>query len=58
MIDSTSLPKNFLAHDIVTAQDRSSINSAADKWWNNMLAVIKLRQKGTTTVSKLPRGVL
>ncbi len=30
---------------------------AADKWWSNMLAVIKLRQKGTTKVSRLPSGV-
>ena len=56
MVDSTS-PKNFLAHDIVTAQDHSRTNSAADKWWSNILAVVKLRQKGTTIVSKLPSGV-
>ncbi len=37
--------------------NRSHTNSPADKWWSNMLAVVKLRQKGTTMVSKLPRGV-
>ncbi len=44
-------------HDSVTAQDRIRTNSTADLWWSNMLAVIKLRQKGTTKVSKLPSGV-
>ncbi len=47
----------MLTQDIVMHENRSHINSAADKWWNNMLAVVKLRQKGTTMVSKLPRGV-
>ena len=57
MVDSTST-QNLINQDIVTTeQDHSCINSAADKWWSNMLAVIKLRQKGTTKLSKLPRGV-
>ena len=56
MVDSTTT-QNLVNQDIVTAQDRSRINSVAEIWWSNMLAVIKLRQKGTTMVSKLPRGV-
>ncbi len=56
MVDTTS-NGNLVNQDFVNAQDRSRINSAADKWWSNMLAVIKLRQKGTTKVSELPRGV-
>ena len=56
MVDSTSTP-NFFWQDIITADDRSRINRAADKWWSNMLAVVKLREKGTTMVSKLPSGV-
>ncbi len=56
MIDSTST-QNLVNEVIVTAQDRSRINSACDIWWSNMLAVVKLKQKGTTMVSKLPRGV-
>ncbi len=57
MVDSTST-LNLVNNDIVVAQDRSRINSFADKWWSNMLAVVKLRKKGTTMVSKLPSGVL
>ena len=57
MVDTTS-SVNMANQDIVTAQDGDRINSAADKWWSNMIAVIKLRQKGTTMVSKLPSGVL
>ncbi len=57
MVDSTST-QNLVSQDIdTTVQDRSHINSAADKWWSNMLVVVKLRQKGTTKVSRLPRGV-
>ncbi len=57
MVDSI-FTQNLVHQDIVTTfQDRSRINSFADKWWSNMLAVVKLRQKGTTMVSKLPRGV-
>ncbi len=56
MVDTT-LSKILVSHDIVAAQDRSRINSAAKTWWSNMLAVVKLREKGTTMVSKLPRGV-
>jgi hypothetical protein len=57
MVDSTST-QNLVNQDIVTAkQDNSRTNSAADKWWINMLAAVKLRQKGKTMVSKLPAGV-
>ncbi len=50
--------QNLVKQDILTAkQGNSHTNSAADKWWSNMLAVVKLRQKGTTMVSKLPAGV-
>jgi hypothetical protein len=57
MVDSTST-LNLVKQDIVTAeQDYSRIDSAADKWWSDMLAVVKLRQKGKTMVSKLPSGV-
>ncbi len=56
MVDNTST-KNLAEQDINTAQANSRIDNAADKWWSNMLAVIKLRQKGKTMVSKLPLGV-
>ncbi len=56
MVDSTST-KNLVKQDIINAQDSSRVDNAADKWWSNMLAVIKLRQKGKTMVSKLPLGV-
>ena len=56
MVDTTS-SVSLATQDIVAAQNRNRINRAADKWWSNMLAVVKLRQKGTTMVSKLPRGV-
>ncbi len=56
MVETTSYG-NLVNEHTVTAKDRSHINIAADKWWINMLAVVKLRQKGTTKVSKLPGGV-
>ncbi len=56
MVDTTSI-LDMVKQDIAAAENRSRINSSADKWWINMLAVVKLRQKGTTMVSKLPRGV-
>ncbi len=57
MVESTST-QNLVKQDIVTAkQDNTHMKSAADKWWSNMLAVVKLRQKGKTMVSKLPAGV-
>ncbi len=57
MVDSTSTPNLVNRDTAATAEDRIRINSTADKWWSNMLAVVKLRQKGTTKVSKLPSGV-
>ena len=56
MVDSTSTG-NMVNQDIAAAEDRIHINSTADLWWNNMQAVIKLRQKGTTKLSELPSGV-
>ncbi len=56
MVDSTST-QNLVNQNIVTAENRSRTNNAANQWWSNMLAVVKLRQKGTTIVSKLPSGV-
>ncbi len=56
MVDSTST-QNLGNQDIATAENPFRINKTANKWWNNMLAVVKLRQKGTTMVSKLPGGV-
>ena len=57
MVDST-FTQNLVNLDIVTAkQNNSGSISAAYCWWSNMLAVIKLRQKGTTKLSKLPSGV-
>ncbi len=56
MVDSTST-KNLVNLHIFAAEDHSRINSFADKWWSNMLAVVKLREKGTSKLSKLPRGV-
>ena len=51
--------QNLVNKDIIVTanQINSRTNSFADKWWSNMLAVVKLRQKGTTIVSKLPGGV-
>ncbi len=46
----------FVRNKIAT-ENRMQINSTADKWWSNMQAVIKLRQKGTTNLNKLPSGV-
>jgi hypothetical protein len=56
MVETTST-QNLINQDIVTHVDRSRVNSFADKWWGNMLAVVKLREKGTTKVSELPSGV-
>ncbi len=56
MVDTTST-QNLVNQHIVTAQDRSHINITADKWWINMLAVVKLWEKGNIKVSKLPKGV-
>ena len=56
MVETTS-DRNLVNQDNVTVQDKARMNSAAEIWWSNMLAVIKLRQKGTTMVSKLPSGV-
>ena len=56
MVDSTST-QNLVNQHIAAAQNRIRINCAADNWWSNMLAVVKLRQIGTTMVSKLPGGV-
>ncbi len=55
MVDNTC--GNMAKQNIAAAENRIRINSAADKWWSNMLAVIKLRQKGTKMVNKLPTGV-
>ncbi len=53
--DSTQILVN---QDIVfDEQDNSHVDIAAEIWWSNMLAVVKLRQKGTTMLSKLQRGV-
>ncbi len=54
---NTTFRRNRANQHIVATGNRTRINRTADKWWNNMLAVIKLRQKGTTMVSKLPSGV-
>ncbi len=56
MVDNTS-SVNLVNQDIVAVEHRSRIKGAAEKWWSNMIAVIKLRQTGTTMVSKLPKGV-
>ena len=56
MVDITS-SLNVLTQDIVAAQDRSRINNTANLWMNNIQALIKLRQKGATKISKLPKGV-
>ena len=39
-------------------EDRTQIDKVAMKWMHNIEALIKLRQSGTTKVSKLPTGVL
>ena len=52
MVDSTST--NNVQEDIVMHEDRPK--SPAEIWWSNVLAVVKLRQKRTTMVSKLPRS--
>jgi len=57
MVESTST-QNLVKQDIVTDKlDNSLIVEATDVWWSNMLAVVELRQKGSTMVSKLPGGV-
>ncbi len=56
MVDTSSSGTVANQH-IAAVENRIRINRAADLWWNNMLAVVKLRQKGTTKVSKLPGGV-
>ena len=56
MVDSTST-QNLVNQHNAAAENRIRTTSTADKWWSNMLAVVKLRQKGTTKVSKLPSGV-
>ena len=55
MVDSTN---------IVTAKTDEpdficlgQVSSDVEKWYSNALAVIKLRSKGATKVSKLPKGV-
>ncbi len=53
----TSCCETMANQHIVATENRSRINLNADKWWINMLSVVKLRQKGTTMVSKLPIGV-
>ena len=55
MVDTTS--SENVPTDIVAAGDRIRINSAAKMWMNDIKALIKLRQKGNTKVSKLPNGV-
>ncbi len=55
MVDTTS-SYSMLPQEIVAAEDRVRTNRAADIWMNNMLALIKLRQKWAK-VSKLPKGV-
>ena len=56
MVDSTTdiVTANTKAPDFI-CMDQSHI--AAEVWSNNMLALIKLRLKGTTKVTKLPSGV-
>ena len=50
--------QNLVSHDMVIAkQDSLRSSSVAQIWWGNMQSVVKLRQKGTTKVSKLPSGV-
>ena len=56
MVDSTS-PQNLLSQGFVHAEDRTRIESATKTWICNIDASIKLRQKGTTMMSKLPNGV-
>jgi len=57
MVESNST-QNLVKQDFVIAkQDNFPVNEAADVWWSNMLAVVELRQKGSTMVSKLPSGV-
>ena len=56
MVDTNS-NLNVLTQDIVAAEDRTRMESAAEMWVSNIQALIKLRQKGVTKVSKLPKGV-
>jgi len=42
---------------VIAKEDEFHIRDAADVWWSNMLAVVELRQKGSTMVSRLPGGV-
>ncbi len=54
MVETTSTSNKITN---VAAEDHIRFARAADVWWGNMLAVIKLRQKGATKVSMLPNGV-
>ena len=47
------------SHDIVAADyiRIDQLDSAAEIWMSDILALIKLREKGATKVSKLPKGV-
>ncbi len=56
MVD-TAYSGTMANQHIAATANRSRIKSTANQWWSNMQAVIKLRQKGTTMVSKLPSGV-
>ncbi len=57
MVDSTSTQILVTQNIVEAEQDSSRINSAADKLWSNMLAVVKLRQKRPSKLSTLPSGV-
>ncbi len=58
MVDTTS-KETMLTQDIKTAQHirMDRLTSAAEIWMNNILAAIKLRQKGATKLSILLFGV-
>ena len=56
MVDSTST-LNQITQDIIADENRIRINRAKDMWMSNIKALIKLRQKGATKVSNLPKDV-
>ena len=57
MVDTTA-NLSILTQDIaVASENRIRIDIASEIWWSNMIAAIKLWQKGATKVSMLPNGV-
>jgi hypothetical protein len=59
MVESTA--KSIVTANIEAPEDFVRMDNvdiyACDVWYNNIMALIKLRKKGTTKLSKLAKGV-